>query len=235
MVKKETMDAIRGAITEGIRRNGQRIFDISQQTENCYVPVRTGFLKENGGWENIERGVNLYYRTPYAADVEFGSDSKPVSGTQSVHVKSHTRKGYTTKTGKRVQKHNVSAYDMQLKDKKLVSWEPRINKFQYGERIFRVVDKEGGQKGQFFLTRAFYEGFPELVHDINFHLQRLNGTKNSSVVKESPKQGTQQQIADRVENEHQRPLSRDEREFLQSEQKNRRRASSKNRKKRGKK
>ena len=229
------MDAIRGAITEGIRRNGQRIFDISQQTENCYVPVRTGFLKENGGWENIERGVNLYYRTPYAADVEFGTESKPVSGSQSVHVKSHTRRGYTTKSGKRVQKHHVSAYNMDLKDKKMVSWEPRINKFQYGERIFRVVDKEGGQKGQYFLTRAFYEGFPELVHDINFHLKRLSNAKTSNVTKESPEQPKQQQIADRVESEHQRPLSSSERTFLQAERKKQeKRASSKQRKKKRK-
>lgn len=50
----------------GVQRNVERIFDISQRTEEGYVPVRTGNLRRSGYVQRHENGARVGYAAPYA-------------------------------------------------------------------------------------------------------------------------------------------------------------------------
>ncbi|MBI2020152.1 hypothetical protein HYS94_01910 [Candidatus Daviesbacteria bacterium] len=54
------------AIVQGIQRNGDRIFNQSQQTSECFVPVDTGMLKKSGYVKQLSNGVEIGYIAPYA-------------------------------------------------------------------------------------------------------------------------------------------------------------------------
>lgn len=59
------------AMESGLRKAVDEIFAISQRD----VPVDKGTLKKSGGIRRIKGGWEIYYRTPYAAPVEFGFEA----------------------------------------------------------------------------------------------------------------------------------------------------------------
>lgn len=157
---------IEQAIVDGIRRNGDRIFNTSQATELCYVPVDTGFLKMSGRVENEENGVIIRYRADYSATIEFGQETAlPITGTQRVYIRTHRRKNGTV----------VQGHWNEYTNKKLIGFRPKIvgSKFERGEKIWRVISEEKPRAGQYFLTRAINEELPKISGDIEFYLKRL--------------------------------------------------------------
>ena len=166
--------AIRKAISEGIYRNAERIFNLSQNTAACYVPVDTGNLKRSGVIERITGGARIAYRAPYSADVEFGIDqARPIEGVQVVHKRAVKRKGYRTANGTYVPSKTIAAHDVTYENKRLVRIRPKISKFEYGPPIYRVISEIKARPGQFFLTRAVKDGLEHLSGDIEFMLKRL--------------------------------------------------------------
>mgnify|MGYP001570207808 CR=1 FL=1 len=162
----ELKNLILQAIVDGIRRNGERIFNLSQATEKCYVPRVTGFLAMSGGVEPITNGVELRYRASYSEIVHDGRETAiPITGTQRIY-----RPTYRRKNGSVVQGHWV-----EYTNKKLIGFRPKIagSKFERGEKIWRVISEEKPRKGQFFLSRAVVENIPYLPNDIEFNLKRL--------------------------------------------------------------
>ena len=164
---------IMDAIVKGIKRNAERIFDISQNTEGCFVPVNTGFLKQSGGVEPLPDGATIRYRADYAADVEFGTQGEPWSGTQEVRTRSHKRKGYTRKDGTYVNPHTVAGHTMRYENQRLIGFRPKAGKFRSANKIYRVMSAKGATEGQFFLTRAVQEGIQYLPTDMELYLKRL--------------------------------------------------------------
>lgn len=166
-------DLIMDAIVKGIKRNAERIFDISQNTEGCYVPVNTGFLKQSGGVEALPDGASIRYRADYAADVEFGTQGTPWSGTQEVRTRSHKRKGYTRKDGTYVNSHIVQGHTKRYENQRLIGFRPKAGKFRSNQKIYRVMSANNATEGQFFLTRAVQEGIGYLPTDMELYLKRL--------------------------------------------------------------
>jgi hypothetical protein len=164
---------IMDAITKGIKRNAERIFDISQNTEGCYVPVDTGFLKQSGGVEPLSNGASIRYRADYAAEVEFGTKGEPWSGSQDVRVRTHKRNAYTRKDGTYVSSHNVKGHNKHYENQRLIAFRPKNGKGRSSENIYRVVSGNGATEGQFFLTRAVQEGIGFLATDMELYLKRL--------------------------------------------------------------
>ena len=162
----ELKQAIREALISGIRRNGERIFGISQDTASCFCPVDTGFLKRSGATRFLPKGIEIFYTSPYAADVEFGRPGKPITGTQTVKVKAHIRR----MPGGRVL---VKEHEKKYVNKKVIRFRPKHSKFEYGKPIFRVISEEKGQKGQHFLGRAKDKGLPFMGTDVSFYLKQL--------------------------------------------------------------
>jgi len=164
---------IMDVIVKGIQRNAERIFDISQNTEGCFVPVNTGFLKQSGGIESLPDGASIRYRADYAADVEFGTQGEPWSGTQDVRIRSHKRKGYTRQDGTYVNSHNVQAHTKHYENSRLIGFRPKAGKFRSSKKIYRVMSAKNATEGQFFLSRAVKEGIMFLPTDMEFHLKKL--------------------------------------------------------------
>lgn len=164
---------IRLAIVKGIQATGDDIFDLSQSTEKCYVPVDTGTLKKSGDNLYQPDGTKIVYIAPYAAVVEVGTEGTPIKGNQTLKVGKHTRKPYLNKNGVRVSGTEVSGYSRTYKNSRLVAFEPKLNKFERSPMIYRVVSEEGGRKGQFFLTRAVIKRIGNLVPNIETFLRRI--------------------------------------------------------------
>lgn len=163
MIDQRTYQAIKKAIILGIQRNGNRIFLRSLDTAGCFVPVDTGFLKSTGSVDHLSNGVEIKFAAPYSSDVEFGHEDRPINTTQRVYVRTYRRKDGSV----------VNGHWVEYKSKKVISWRPKISKFERGERIWRVLDKEPAQKGQLFLTRATIEKIQDLPTDIEFCLKQL--------------------------------------------------------------
>ena len=162
------------AIVKGIKRNADRIFDISQNTEGCFVPVNTGTLKQSGGVEALHNGASIRYRADYAAAVEFGTPGEPWSGSQDVRIRSHKRKGYTRKDGTYVSSHNVQAHSKHYENARLIGFRPKAGqKFQSAKKIYRVMSAKNATEGQFFLSRAVKQGIMFLPTDMEIYLKRL--------------------------------------------------------------
>ena len=164
---------IMDAIVKGIKRNAERIFDISQNTEGCFVPVNTGFLKQSGGVEPLHNGASIRYRADYAAEVEFGTQGKPWSGTQVVRTRSHKRRGYLRKDGTFVNPHTVQAHSKHYENSRLIGFRPKDGKGQSQKKIYRVLSAQNATKGQFFLSRAVMQGIMSLPTDMEYHLKKL--------------------------------------------------------------
>ncbi len=174
MVSQVVLDAVRKAIIDGIQRNGDRIHSYSMDTAGCFVPRDTGFLAASGGTDPIpNKGVDVYFRADYSAVVEFGQDESPITGTQRVYIPTHT-----IKKGKR-KGTIVNGHYKEYKNARLVTWRPKISKFERGEKISRIITKEPKLEGQFFLTRAALKGIQELPEDLEFYLRQLENKRFS--------------------------------------------------------
>lgn len=66
ITRQQLIDGIRASIIQGIQRNGDRIYDTSQSTDKCFVPVDKGFLKHSGVKDDLPAGMRIAYRAPYA-------------------------------------------------------------------------------------------------------------------------------------------------------------------------
>jgi hypothetical protein len=172
--KKEIIDAV----VKGVQRNGERILNISQDTAGCFVSVNTGNLKRSGSVVPLDNGVRIQYLSPYASEVENGIESDiPIQGDQVVTIKTHTRKGYTNKNGVYVQPTVVPEHKVTYHNARLIGFRPKLSKFEYSLKIFRVIKKIKARPGQFYLGRAVSLGLESLHEDIKFCLQRVGRVK----------------------------------------------------------
>lgn len=124
-------------------------------------------LKRSGIVENLPNGVAIIFRASYASEVEHGRPERPVTGSQTVHIKEHIRRA---KDGKAIR---VKAHDVTYENKKLIGFRPKITKFERGEKIYRVISIEKATVGQYYLSRAKDKELPNLGEDVNFYLKRL--------------------------------------------------------------
>lgn len=161
--KQQLTQLIYKSIIEGIRRNGDRILSTANNTEACFVPVDTGMLRKSSYVKQLPNGVEVGFIASYAADIEFGKPTRPIVGTQEVFVRRFRRKDGTI----------VNAHTKRYVNKRLIAFRPKLSKFERGEKIFRVINEEKEQSGQFFLTRAFQKELPSLPQDIEFFLREI--------------------------------------------------------------
>lgn len=167
-------DAIMNAIIMGIQRTCDDIFDLSQNTQACYVPRRTGFLAMSGDVIRYPNGGEIIYRAPYSAAVELGSEGTPIAASYRETVKRHWVKPYTRKNGTRVKGHWVDKHERVIEGGKTVTWEPRLwPSKELGEKITRVIKVEGKQPAQNYLGRATIERIPNIVKNIEFYLKQI--------------------------------------------------------------
>jgi len=54
------------SLIEGLRRNGDRIFAISQETSRGFVAVDRGILRQSGYTRKLRNGIELGYKAPYS-------------------------------------------------------------------------------------------------------------------------------------------------------------------------
>lgn len=174
------------AIIEGVRRNGERIFALSQDNAKGFVPVDRGILKQSGYTRNIRGGIEIGYKAPYSSIIENGMPESYYKGNQVVHIRRHR---IQTKDGTAW----VKAHDKIFVGKRLMKIRPRMdwsreeleasygiripgdvtNMKVYGDPIFVVMSKIPARKGQFFLTRAVLKGIQKLPEDLMWSLRRI--------------------------------------------------------------
>ena len=180
-------ERIHRALVAGMRRFGERVFSLSQETDRCYVPVDKGFLKHSGYVKDIPGGSTIGYVTPYAARVEWGGPAIPVTGTQIVKIplhirKAHARKGYFATRGTNsywveptwIEKSVVGPHEVTYVNKKVIRFKPKISKFERGPEIVRIISEEPERKGQHYLGRALKDSLPHMTEDIEFELLKLD-------------------------------------------------------------
>ena len=178
------------AIVEGLRRNGERMFAISQKNSEGFVPVDRGILRQSGFTKRLKNGIRIGYGAPYSARVEFGQPEHFFTGTQTVTIKKHRM---MTEWGSKVVKTHVRTYT----NKRLIMIRPRMNWSPgeiaasygiripgnvsnvkiYGAPIFVVMSKIPARQGQFFFTRAILEGIKKLVEDEKWALAKIGNVK----------------------------------------------------------
>ena len=164
MVTRKLKEQIKEAVIKGIQRNADRIFDISQSTAECYVPTDTGVLKKSGAVNYLPNGAEILYTANYSSAVEFGIPSDiPIEGTQIVKVRAFKRRGGAI----------VKAHEKKYVNKKVIGFRPKFSKFEFGAKMFRVIDKIKARAGQFFLSRSVQEGIKDLSNDIEFYMKRI--------------------------------------------------------------
>ena len=162
-------------LIRGLRRFGERVFDLSQQTARCYVPVDIGILRRSGYTKKLENGIEIGYMAPYAGAVEFGNPKTPFDGIQVIHTQGFQRAGYTRTDGTYVRPAIISPHDRTFINKRVVGFRPKFSKFDRGDLIFRVLEAEPERPGQFYLTRALQDSLPEASNDIEFELRKIKG------------------------------------------------------------
>jgi len=190
MATKAQHRLVRKTLVEGIRRNGERIFDISQRNAEGFVPVDRGILRQSGYVRNIRKGVIIGYKASHSARVEFGQPEFHYTGSKTVTIKKHT---IHTKYGPRT----IKTHDRIYVNKRVVRIRPRAgwNKEMiekaygvripgnvsrmtvYGTPIFVVMSRIPARPGQFFLTRAVLEGIKKLPEDMKQSLKRIGTVK----------------------------------------------------------
>lgn len=171
--QKELKRAINETLIKGLQRWGDRVFDLSQQTEYCYVPTDTGFLKMSGNKVDLPKGFYIIYRAKYASVVEMGSPARPVIGTFEYRIRAHRVKAFRRKDGVFIPAHKRKAHKKILINKKVIGFRPKLSKFQRGEKIFRVISVEKERTGQWFANRALRDSLPSLPTDLNLELKLL--------------------------------------------------------------
>ena len=112
--------------------------------------------------ENLPDGVLIGYRSSYAADVEFGSERRPITGDQIIRVKEFRRKD-----GAIVRAHTKTYHN-----KRIIRFRPRTDKVTFGKPIFRAISFTGGHRAQMFLRRATYEGIKHFKEDLEYCLRQ---------------------------------------------------------------
>ena len=153
---------IEKAIINGIQDNAQRIFERSQDTIGCFVPVLSGNLKSTGFKEDTQNGSTIGYTADYSRDVEFGHEEKPITEITRVYVPSYRKKNGTVVPG---HYKNVQG--------RVIKFEPKISKFERGEEITRVLTSEKKTDGQQFLTRATYQELDNFIDDLAKNLAKV--------------------------------------------------------------
>tara|TARA_Y100000310_G_scaffold243152_1_gene247579 strand:+ start:2970 stop:3521 length:552 start_codon:yes stop_codon:yes gene_type:complete len=183
MVRRANLKrSVRAALIRGLRRYGERVFSLSQQTERCYVPVDKGTLKDSGYTKKLENGIEIGYTAPYAAIVEFGGPGEVFEGSQSVHIREHDVRGHfrTRVEGDQIwiSPHVRGPYTRVYESQRLIGFRPKHSKFERETKtIFRVVDSGADREGQFYLTRANRDSLPDLPKDIEFAMRQIKGAK----------------------------------------------------------
>ena len=149
------------SIIRGIQDNTKKIYNRSQDTTGCYVPVDTGNLKSSGSVDNTTTGAKIAYTADYAAQVEKGNPATPITEITRVYVPTYRRKNGTVVKGhyKEVQG-------------KIIIFRPKISKFERGEQITRILKEEPAREGQRFVTRAIKRELPSILDDIANRLQK---------------------------------------------------------------
>ena len=162
----ELMDSINKQIIKSIHSYGRRVYDTSQNTEACYVPVDKGKLKMSGSISRKEDSVEISYGSEsvdYASKVELGALPEPIIGDFEEYVPSYIRKDGT----------KVEGYFRTYHNSKPICFRPKIDKFTREERICRVMKMIPGQKGQFYLTRGVQDTISEFPAILENNLKEL--------------------------------------------------------------
>ena len=159
MISSDLKNAIKKALIQGIQDNGSRIFYRSQDTVGCYVPVLTGELKSSGSIIKTSDSVSIHYSAPHAAVVEAGLDTAVplnMGGSERVYIPTHRRKNGVV----------VNGHYRTVKDGKMVTFRPKISKFERGAEITRKITNHAPREGQEFLKRAVLKEIVCLPDDI---------------------------------------------------------------------
>ena len=119
-------------------------------------------IQTSGGGTFVYNGIIIHNSA-----VEQGREAEPIEGTQRIHVSSYTRK---TKTGRT----RVKAHDKVYENKRLIRFRPRLSKMEFGDPIFRVVNKQPAIKPHRYLERAYEEKIGNLAPNIKSVLKRRN-------------------------------------------------------------
>ena len=152
------------ALILAIQEWSKKILERSKRTDLCYAPKDTGNLINSGTKSDIAIGSIIIYSANYARDVEIGRPSgKSFGGIQRIYIPSYTRKD-----GIKVKGHWI-----EYKDKRLIKFKPKISKFVYGNEIARLFNKDPGQKGTFFLSRAIQDESPSFKSSLEKYLRNL--------------------------------------------------------------
>lgn len=183
---KKLRKDIERCIIEGVRRNGERIFAISQENARGFVPVDAGYLKQSGYIRRISGGIEMGYRARYAAAIEYGTPEVQFKGTQTIKFKKHRMLYH----GKKVW---VKAHEKKYVNRRLLKIRPHQDWSReeietsygmkipgnvtsmriYGPAIWRVVSKIPARQGQYFLKRAALDGIKKLPDDLKWALSKV--------------------------------------------------------------
>jgi len=147
MIPSTLQAAIKRALIQGIHANGNKIYYRSQDTVGCYVPVDTGKLKASGSLIYKAESLLIRYSAPHAAIVETGLETAvPLDGTgeRQIYIPTHRRKNGAT----------VKGHYRTVQDGKIISFRPKISKFERGPEITRIITEHSAREGQEFLKRA---------------------------------------------------------------------------------
>ena len=149
--------ALKEVIIKGIQRNGRRVFDLSQNNERGFVPVKTGKLKASGTFtSNGDKGYVIQYDTDYASAIEIGRTTDGNASTvTTVEVPGKFVAAHYTKGGKWVPAKWRPPYTRKLKGKKVVKTDTGF-----------ITINLGKTKGQLYLGRAFEQILPQIDKDI---------------------------------------------------------------------
>lgn len=157
MIDQDTVDKFNSAVHKGIKKIAIQAHQRSVNTAACYAPRKTGALIEsayqfdNIDGYNIGYGSNIIY---WAGIQEFGAPSAPFE-QQDVFVPEHTR---VTKGGKIVA---VKAYTQKARSTRMICFEPKISKLNYGQTICRPLSSSPEIEGRHYLGRAVYDELDE--------------------------------------------------------------------------
>lgn len=161
MNNRELIKLIKEIVISTVQNTSKNIFILSQQN----VPEKSGKLKKSGSYTVISNGAIINYNSPYAATQEFGRPERKIKGSQTINVKSYTRKSYLRKDGVRIGESVVPGHTVIYKNKRLIPL--NIG----GKTLFRVISKWPKIEGKFFLTRAIQEGFQSFIKDLRKNLK----------------------------------------------------------------
>ena len=165
---------IEKAIVQSIKDNAERIFDRSQDTIGCFVPVESGDLKSSGFKNDTNTGAVIGYNAPHAHDIEFGHEDRPITETSRIYVPSYRKSNGTVVKG---HYKNING--------KIITFQPKISKFEKGESITRTIKVDKARDGQAFLSRAVKRELDNFIDDMasNLSKAKLGGKVKVTFIK----------------------------------------------------